>query len=139
MLPRNRPSPLARAIVALNALTFIGLGIAFLIAPTEMAAIVDLEGTSNLARNDLRAVYGGLELGIGALLLAKLLDGELAPALRSLLFLFGAMILSRIFSLLADGMPAQPGTLLLGLEVAALSSAALGLRALGRRPRPPRS
>jgi len=138
MTPRSRPSPLARAIVALNALTFIGLGIAFLISPTEMAAIVDLEGTSPLARSDLRAIYGGIELGIGALLLVKLLDGDLAPALRSLLFIFGAMILSRLFSLFADGMPAQPGTLLLGLEVAAFSSAALGLRMIGRRPRRPR-
>ena len=132
---RSPPSPLARTIVALNALTFIGIGIAFLISPTEMAAIVDIEGTTNLARNDLRAVYGGIEIGIGALLLSKLLDGDLAPALRALLVLFGAMILSRIFSLAVDGVPEQPGALLFALEAAALTSAFVGLRAAGRRPR----
>ncbi len=135
MSPTRRTSPLARAILALHALTFLGLGIAFLVAPTEMAAIVDLEATTTLARNDLRAIYGGMELGIGALLLAALLGEDLPPALRSLLVIFGAMIGSRLLSMLIDGVPAQPGTLLLGLEVAAFSSAAIGLRSVGRRPR----
>ncbi len=138
MAPTRRTSPLARAILALHALTFLGLGIAFLAAPTEMAAIVDLEATTPLARNDIRAVYGGLELGIGALLLAALMSEDLAPALRSLLVIFGAMIGSRLLSLFVDGAPAQPGTLLLGLELAAFASAAIGLRSVGRRPRTPR-
>lgn len=58
-----------RVILALIGLTFAGFGFAFIFNPDEMAALADLTLTVPSARTDLRAMYGGLEFGIGIFLL----------------------------------------------------------------------
>jgi hypothetical protein len=58
-----------RLILALAALTYIGFGFAFIFKPDEMAAIASLTLTLPAARTDVRAMYGGLEFGIGVFLL----------------------------------------------------------------------
>lgn len=60
---------MARGALVLLALTFVGFGLAFAIAPVAMATLVELEVPTATARTDVRAVYGGLELGLGAFLL----------------------------------------------------------------------
>jgi len=134
-MPRTASPSLARWIVLLNALVFVGLGVAFLLAPTQLAAIIDLDAITALARNDIRAVYGGIELGIGLFLLGTLRSGDVRLALRALILLFGSMILARLISIAIDGVPEHPGTLLLCVETCALLSALVG-RSVARRHRP---
>lgn len=58
-----------RVILALIGLTFAGFGFAFIFNPDEMAALADLTLTVPSARTDIRAMYGGLEFGVGIFLL----------------------------------------------------------------------
>jgi hypothetical protein len=52
----------------------------------------------------VRAMYGGLEAGIGALCLCALLRSSLVrPALLTLCFICGGLGLTRLFGLLLDG------------------------------------
>src|SRR5690606_27428670 len=54
-------------------LGFIGFGLAFMIAPLATLAAAGIELSGDLAATELRAFYGGLELGIGSLLVAAAL------------------------------------------------------------------
>jgi hypothetical protein len=58
----------ARTLLALSALPFAAIGLRFLLQPAAMAAHVDLTLASTTADHDMRAVYGGLQLGCAALL-----------------------------------------------------------------------
>ncbi len=133
MTTTARPTPLVTTIVLMNGLVFIGIGAAFIIAPTEMAAIVEIDASTTLARNDLRAIYGGLELGLGVALLGSLRTGKVDSALRALLLIFAAMILARLISITEDGPPDSLGLLLMALETSALASAGFGLSLHTRR------
>ncbi len=63
-----QPLLLTRVVLWTSALTFLGFGVAFAACPTEMAAVVEIDATSPMARADIRAMYGGLEIGIGLIL-----------------------------------------------------------------------
>ncbi len=60
-----RPLLFTRLVLWTSALTFLGFGIAFAVAPTEMTAVVEIEAATPMARADIRAMYGGLEIGAG--------------------------------------------------------------------------
>ena len=56
----------ARVVLALCAFPFALIGLGFLLAPETMAARVDVSLGSTTADHDVRAVYGGLQLGCAA-------------------------------------------------------------------------
>jgi len=58
-----------RLFVWFNAILFASVGVGFLVAPEFFGAWVELELSSDTARTDVRAVYGGLDLGMGLFLL----------------------------------------------------------------------
>jgi hypothetical protein len=58
----------ARVVLGLSVLTYAGFGAAFLIAPVTMAAYVEIELPAPSAVVDVRATYGGFELGLAAFL-----------------------------------------------------------------------
>jgi hypothetical protein len=60
---------LARGVLWLTALTFVGLGAASAFLPLFMAGMVEIGLPSATARVDFAATYGGFELGFGAFLL----------------------------------------------------------------------
>ncbi|MBK8263694.1 MAG: DUF4345 family protein [Nannocystis sp.] len=126
----ERPPAVTRALLTLNALAFIGLGAGFLAWPSEMAATVEIEATSALARGDIRAVYGGLELGFGVGLLLARDRVTVGFACQILALVFAGLVAARAGSMLAEGVPPAPGPLLLGIELAGLLSALLALRQL---------
>jgi hypothetical protein len=123
----------ARLVLGLSALAFAGIGAAFLLAPEAMAARVGLSLAGATAANDVRAVYGGLQLGVGACLawLARRPD-SLRAGLTLQLFGFGGLAAARFASLLLDG---HPGALGLALHGAELVAIALGIAARARLPR----
>jgi hypothetical protein len=61
-----------RLILALSAAAFLGFGLAFIISPAAMAGLVDLLVITPTAHTEIRAMYGGLEIGIGVVLLTLL-------------------------------------------------------------------
>lgn len=59
-----------RALLWIAGLCFLGFGAAFLIAPLETLGATGIVLSGDLAATELRAFYGGLEVGLGLLLLA---------------------------------------------------------------------
>jgi len=51
-------------------LGYVGFGFAFLFSPSELAAFLSLTFSDPSARTDFRAMYGGLEIGLGGFMLA---------------------------------------------------------------------
>ena len=122
--------------LALGAAAFVAFGLALLAAP-ELLALVDIAAPTPTARSDLRAVYGGMELGVGALLAlcarraAWRRGGLTAQALA-----LGGVAAGRLVSLAADGLP-RPLTLALwGAELSGALLALAALRTLDGRGAP---
>lgn len=59
-----------RLLLWIAGLCFLGFGIAFLIAPLQTLGATGIELQGSLAATELRAFYGGLEVGLGLLLIA---------------------------------------------------------------------
>jgi hypothetical protein len=68
---------LASVVLWLCAGSFAGFGLLFLALPAKMAGSVELVANTGTARTEVRAMYGGLELGIAAFLVWCALDPEL--------------------------------------------------------------
>lgn len=56
-------------MIGLDILVFLGFGIAFLVAPAELLAAMDITLGSASSYVEIRAMYGGVELGIALFLL----------------------------------------------------------------------
>jgi hypothetical protein len=59
-----------RLVLAGLGLGYAGFGFAFLFSPSELAAFLSLTFSDPSARTDFRAMYGGLEIGLGGFMLA---------------------------------------------------------------------
>jgi len=124
-----------RLILALSALAFLAFGLAFLVSPAPMAALVHITVLSPTAHTEIRAMYGGLEIGLGVVLLTLLgRQDHVVVGLRVALFAFAGMALGRLAGLVVDGVWQPVMWLLLAIEVAA---AALVVWALRSMPAPP--
>lgn len=124
-------SPLAfgRLALAISAAVFLGGGLLFLVDPELVSRVgIRLEGPD--ARNDFRAVYGGIEIGLGVFL-ALCLRGEGRVHIGLVLgaLVFAAMVLSRAYSVVLDGAPSSFVWWLTAFEAAGggLCATALGL------------
>ena len=85
---------LALVILWISAGAFAGFGLLFLALPERMADTVELSARSSTARTEIRAMYGGLELGIAAFLAWCALD----PARLELGLVAAALLLAGIGS-----------------------------------------
>lgn len=125
---------MSRAVLTLLGLAMMGLGLAALLRPVEMAAIVELPLPSAASRVDVRAMYGGLVMGLATFLLvcatrtSLLRIGSTAAAC-----VFSGAALARAFGLIVEG-TGQP----LMLIVTMLEAMAAGLATWGAitAPRP---
>jgi hypothetical protein len=95
----------------------LAAGFFALALPAANASIIHLELGGIISFSDLRAVYGGLRVGIGCFLAWAASTGHWRPGLIAAAALFGGNVLGRLVSLLADGVPEAPGLLLLGFEL----------------------
>lgn len=125
---------LARLILVLQLLALAGLGLAYFIQPHQMTNLSGMLLMAPAAVTDVRAYYGGLQLGLAAYLGLALLRVELIrPALTLLVLLYSVLALARIGGLYLDGGAQQTFNLYaLLLEVV---SAGLCFWALRRLPR----
>ena len=119
----------AKLVLWLSAGNWLVAGTFALAAPAANASLIQLELGGIISFSDLRAVYGGLRIGIGCFLAWAASTGHWRPGLIAAAALFGGNVLGRLVSLLADGVPESPGLLLLGFEL-------LGVVLVGVRARP---
>ena len=123
----------ARIVLALSALPFLGIGLAFLVDPAATGRNVGLELTNVTAHNDLRAVYGGMQIGFaGFLVLASRHASWTVPGLVAQVATFGGLFAARVLSWAIDGWPDTLGFALHGAEALGLT---LGVLALARARR----
>jgi hypothetical protein len=118
---------LARFLLGLAAVLFAAFGAGFAFAPASMASHVDLAVTSPTARADVAAIYGGLELGLGAFLALCLVRGRLHTGLLAAGLALAGIALVRGFHLAAYGGEAM----LWGVLAAETAGAALSLWLVG--------
>jgi hypothetical protein len=132
--PRDRFSTIFLAVVGL---VFVGTGLTFFVAPELFVGLRENAGGASAdAVNDVRAIYGGLELGVGIfLLLAARQPGLAGAGLLLVVVLGGAMAVSRFagFTILSGTSAAH---LAYGaLDVVGVALGVHGLRRLGRSAR----
>ena len=97
-----------RVVLLLSCLLFLAAGLAFLIAPETMTAQVDIHAATPTGVADIRAVYGGLEPGLAAVLFTHLWGHARDPAqlprgLTIALFALSGMALARLVGIALDG------------------------------------
>ncbi len=69
-MPDPRLTRAARLTLGITAVSFLVIGLGFLVVPVAWAASMEITLASALARTDLRATYGGFNVGFGLFLLA---------------------------------------------------------------------
>ncbi len=115
---------LSRWVLVILALPFLGVGVAFMVAPETSAGLVGLSLADATAFADVRAVYGGLQLGCGGLLVAAAWRPDLARiGLVGAIALYGGLAFARCVSVVVSGVPSTVGLMLHAAELAGLAFA----------------
>lgn len=124
----------ARIVLSIQIAALLVLGLAYFIRPEEMASFSGALLMGSAAVTEVRAYYGGLQLGLAAYLAMALLRQDLLrPALLLLVLLYSSLVLARIAGLWLDGGAQQTFNLYaLLLEVASAGLAWWALRGLSR-------
>lgn len=95
---------LARALIFVSALIFVVVGAGFLFIPRQWAGILEISLPTAMARTDVRATYGGLELGFGIFLILCVVRREwIRPGLWALALTVGGFATGRLVGLVAEG------------------------------------
>lgn len=106
-------SVVTKPFLLLCGITFIVIGFNTFRDPVAAMALVELNISSVSALNEMRANYGGMQIGIGLLLLAGFRQPSLAaPALLAQSLIVGGLVMGRLISILMDG---APNAFILGL------------------------
>lgn len=92
----------ARLVLWLSSLGFLAFGAAFMLDPLGTLAATGIVVSGDLAAAELRAFYGGFELGVGALILASDLAARHRPyGLLLTLGAYGGIAIGRAIGMLA--------------------------------------
>lgn len=124
----------ARIVLLIQIAALVLLGLAYFIRPEEMASFSGALLMSAAAVTEVRAFYGGLQLGLAAFLAMALLRLDLLrPALTLLVLLYSALAVARIGGLWLDGSAQQTFNLYaLLLELVSAGLAWWALRGIQR-------
>ena len=108
---------LTQMFLLLSGIGFMLIGINTFRDPIAAMAGVELGVQSINALNEVRANYGGMQIGIGILLFsAALLQWLSRSALLALSLITGGLVVGRLVSIMLDGMPNTTVQALLILE-----------------------
>lgn len=122
---------MARLVLAVAALAFLAFGLACLIAPTPVFASFGLPVGPDPWTTELRAFYGGLEIGLGLLLgRCALREDWQSFGLWLVICAYGGIGLARLVAMVVDG---EFGTQLWGAAALELAFAAVAFIALRLR------
>ena len=119
---------LARTLLLISILMFGGFAVAFLWNPVATGALVDIRPETPAARIEIRAIYGGFELGLTAFLIWSLLAPErLSTGLLVNALVLGFVALCRLIGVAAEAAMPRPIPTALASEIvlSVLSCAAL--------------
>lgn len=124
-----KTAAVAPLVLLLNGLAFTGFGLAFLLIPDTMMTHIDLEIPTPMVRTDMRAIYGGLEIGLGLWLLLACARPRLREAgLYSATLATGGLVCGRAYGLAMDGVdPTNPQLIASELAAFLLCAGALAL------------
>ena len=107
----------------LNGVLFLGLGVAYLGWPAKLAGKTDMVLTTDTATIEIRAIYGGMEVALGLLLVVCALRHNWAfPALILTIVLYAGFAGGRIYGIIAASNPGVFTWKLLAFEVTALAA-----------------
>ena len=116
------------ALRFVSALGYGGIGVLGLQAPDRLLEIFGGTAPTPAARNEIRAAYGGLPLGIAVLALRG------GPSARSAALLSGCMAAARAYGVSREEQPVDPRTRLsIGVESALAAGLLLGSGRKGKR------
>jgi hypothetical protein len=121
-------SGVPRAVLLALSAAFVALGVAFLLAPAKLAAHAGVTTSGKLGLVELRAFYGGIQIGLGVFLAVAAMRREwqlpgLLCALLSLLGVAGA----RIYGMTVEGWPGAMVLVFLAIELGGVVLAGFGL------------
>jgi hypothetical protein len=126
----------ARVLLLLGAAVFVIVGLGFLVFPAEWAAITEISLPTTMARTDLRATYGGLDLAIGIFLwICARRDDWIRPGLLALALASAGFGGGRLVGIVAEGSAAPLMLIFLVIETVIAMVAFAMLRRLGLRQR----
>ncbi len=125
----------ARIFLGLSVLLWVPYGIYCFVQPGALAEAAGVVSTSATGSTELRAMYGGLQVAIGALALAGFLRENLtASALLAIAFLCGGLFSARLLGLVFDGGFSAYTGMGLAFEAVSLSFALLLFRGAEASP-----
>ncbi|MEM6819228.1 MAG: DUF4345 domain-containing protein [Pseudomonadota bacterium] len=125
----------AKVVLWVFSIITLAFGALSLVSPEAIANAIKVDPLTPGALTEIRSFYGGLELGLAAFWIAGAQRAELLkPALVSMVMIWGAVALSRIYGLVIDGGTASTLYVALASELAA---AILAFVALSRLPAKP--
>jgi hypothetical protein len=127
---------LPKAILALSAIAFLGIGVTFIAAPNALLPRVNISAPEGTALTDIRAIYGGLDLGVDIALAYCLVRGHTALGLRVTAFVLGGIALGRAIGIVLDDNQTTITYVLWATEIGGALIAAFGL-ALQRKDSEP--
>ena len=120
-----------RLTLWLGGLCFLGFGVASLLDPIGLLAAAGVVLGGDVAATEVRAFYGGLELGLGSLLLMAERRGRLREGLWLVLASYGGIALGRSLGMLLAGQGSTFLWFALATELTLACAALWGLRRLG--------
>lgn len=123
----------ARIVLILSALMYGGFGAAYLARPRAMAKLTHFELPSPTAVTEIRAFYGGMELGLAVLLVVCAIRPDWAGAgLLALALLSGGTVVARLIGFAVDGSATAFLWKVLAAEVLVAALGVVGLIVLRR-------
>lgn len=107
----------SRLVLAVTGTVFMAYGIAFLAVPALMAAGAGIALPVPTAVTDVRAVYGGLQLGLGCLLICWSRRPSLTTAgLYAIVATLGGITLARALGIVVDRSAETANLIVLAFE-----------------------
>lgn len=102
----TRLDVMRRIITLGTAVLFVGLGIWLMLMPLEIEDMYPISLNEPMAVSEIRAVFGGLMLGVGvAVLLIDLACKRQRDAAMILAVVTGALVAARIVGIYVEGFP----------------------------------
>lgn len=114
-------------ILALSALLFLAVGVAFVVSPQGLLERIQVDAPPGTALTDIRAVYGGLDFGVGVFLFYCLATGARRSGLVASTLVLVGLAGGRIVGIVVDPSQEPITYTLLASEVVGTVLSGIGL------------